>query len=90
MLGSAAEILLQLMDAALYSVGAFKRFRGQGYTFVIPKEWVADTAVELAKVQRRAGTLDYRMSRGREGGTLPDAGENKTVNNVNNVCCISH
>lgn len=42
---------------------------------MIPKEWVADTAVELAKAQRRAGTLDYRMSRGGEGGTVPDAGE---------------
>jgi hypothetical protein len=63
-----------LVDNALVS-GPYKRFKGQGYTFVIPKEWVADTAVELAKVQRRAGSLDYRMSRGGEGGVLPDAGE---------------
>jgi hypothetical protein len=53
--------------------GDYKRFRGKGYTFVIPKEWVADTAVELAKAQRQAGTLDYKMGRGREAGVLPDA-----------------
>lgn len=58
----------------LYTVGQYKRVKGQAYTFVIPKEWVADTAVELAKVQRRAGSLDYRMGQGR-GGVLPDAGE---------------
>lgn len=55
-------------------LGDYKRFRGKGYTFVIPKEWVADTAVELAKAQRQAGTLDYKMGRGREAGVLPDAG----------------
>lgn len=55
--------------------GQYKRFKGQGYTFVIPKEWAADTALELAKVQRRTGTLDYKMSRGGGGGTLPDAGK---------------
>ena len=41
---------------------------------MIPKEWVADTAVELAKVQRRTGSLDYKMSRG-GGGVLPDGGK---------------
>eukprot|EP00980_Cylindrotheca_fusiformis_P014542 scaffold3914_cov121-Cylindrotheca_fusiformis.AAC.11 len=42
--------------------GDFKRCRGKGYTFVIPKEWVADTFVELAKAQQRIQPLDYSMT----------------------------
>lgn len=56
--------------------GEYKRYRGEeyGYTFVFPKEWVADTAVELVKAQRRAKTLDYTMKRSSTGqGVLPDA-----------------
>ena len=53
--------------------GDYKRVRGSGYSFVIPKEWVADTFIELAKAQRMAGQLDYKMKR-MGGGTLPDAG----------------
>ena len=60
-----------------YPVNGFKRFNGAGYTVTIPKEWVADTAVELAKATRRAGTLDYGMKRPGSGapgaGVLPDA-----------------
>jgi hypothetical protein len=54
--------------------GDFKRCRSKGYTFVIPKEWVADTFIELAKAQRRVQPLDYQIKR-REGGggTLPDS-----------------
>jgi len=58
--------------------GNFKRCRGQGYTFVIPSEWLADTFVELAKAQRRIQPLDYSMSSGNAYSsnrkqTLPDA-----------------
>jgi hypothetical protein len=55
--------------------GDFKRCRGKGYTFVIPKEWVADTFVELAKAQRQVKSLDYSMDKRRNGGggTLPDS-----------------
>ena len=60
-----------------YPVNGFKRYNGAGYTVTIPKEWVADTAVELAKATRRAGTLDYGMKRPSSGapgaGVLPDA-----------------
>lgn len=47
-----------------YPRGEFKRYRSGefGYTFVIMNEWVQDTAVELAKIQRRSRTLDYSMS----------------------------
>lgn len=58
--------------------GEYKRFKGSeyGYTFVYPKEWVGDTAVELAKAQRRAKALDYTMKSGRKStNTLPDAGK---------------
>lgn len=57
--------------------GDFKRCRSpKGYTFVIPKEWVADTFVELAKAQRRIQPLDYSMAsagRKQQQITLPDA-----------------
>lgn len=54
--------------------GDFKRCRGRGYTFVIPKEWVADTFVELAKAQRRVQPLDYSMSKSRQQlVSLPDS-----------------
>lgn len=54
--------------------GDYKRCRTSDYTFVVPREWVADTFVELAKAQRRIQPLDYSMQR-RSGGysTLPDA-----------------
>jgi hypothetical protein len=41
---------------------------------VIPKEWVADTFVELAKAQRRIQPLDYSMSSSKMNSMmLPDA-----------------
>lgn len=60
--------------------GDYKRIRTADYSFVLPKQWVADTAVELAKAQRRSRTLDYSMTSSRSGGggevssTLPDSG----------------
>jgi PsbP len=56
--------------------GDYKRCRTIEYTFVIPKEWVADTFVELAKAQRRIQPLDYSMQRRNGNGgfaTLPDS-----------------
>jgi hypothetical protein len=55
-------------------IGSFKRFKGPLYTFVYPKEWVADTFLALAKAQRQAKSLDYRMMRTTETATLPDQG----------------
>ena len=85
-LGSTSRILSTLPPAAVessgldtyYPVAGYKRYNGSGYTLRIPQEWLADTAVELAKATRRAGTLDYGMRRGgnagRPGaGVLPDA-----------------
>jgi hypothetical protein len=61
-----------------FPVGDYKRCRGKGYVFLFPKEWVADTTVELAKAQRQALPLDYssasnsRDSRSKSN-MLPDA-----------------
>ena len=60
----------------LHFAGDYKRCKGHGYTFVIPKNWVADTFVALAKAQRQTQPLDYKMKRnGRDGPstTLPDS-----------------
>ena len=64
--------------AKLNDSGDYKRFKGNeyGYTFIYPKQWVGDTAVELAKAQRRALTLDYTMKNGKKSAsTLPDSGK---------------
>mmetsp|Transcript_18958 Transcript_18958/g.31424 ORF Transcript_18958/g.31424 Transcript_18958/m.31424 type:complete len:330 (-) Transcript_18958:1291-2280(-) len=53
--------------------GDFKRCNGEGYTFVVPSEWVADTYIALAKAQRQAKTLDYNIPRSSSSSTLPDA-----------------
>ena len=58
--------------------GDYKRCQTQDYTFVIPKEWVADTYVELAKAQRKVQPLDYSMQERKSNGsaklsTLPDS-----------------
>lgn len=55
--------------------GDYKRCKTQEYTFVLPKEWVADTYVELAKAQRKVQPLDYSMQEQRSGKitTLPDS-----------------
>ena len=62
--------------------GNYKRYKSEfGYTFVVPKEWVQDTALELAKVQRRSGSLDYSMTPNRllrTGGELTDE---RTISN---------
>ena len=56
-------------------VGNYKRYKGQGYTFVIPKQWVADTSLELAKARRRAKSLDYEIKQSTDNAVLPDAGK---------------
>jgi hypothetical protein len=53
--------------------GDFKRCRTLDYTFVVPNEWVADTALEIAKAQRMTQSLDYSRQKSSRG-TLPDAG----------------
>lgn len=54
--------------------GEYKRCRTPEYTFVVPKEWVADTFVELAKAQRKIQPLDYSMQKsGGRINTLPDS-----------------
>jgi len=53
--------------------GDFKRCVGEGYSFVIPKEWVADTFVALAKAQQGVKSLDFEMKRSRSVAPLPDA-----------------
>ena len=42
--------------------GPYKRCKTSTYTFVVPKEWVADTFLELAKAQRQVRPLDYSMT----------------------------
>ncbi len=56
-----------------YPRGEMKRFKSGEfqYTFVVPKEWVQDTAVELARIQNRAARLDYSM-RKNNNGSVPD------------------
>jgi hypothetical protein len=58
-----------------YPRGNYKRYKTDLYTFVFPKQWVADTSLELAKAQRRAATLDYRMRQNNNAmlAQLPDA-----------------
>ncbi len=54
--------------------GDYKRCRSRDYTFLIPKEWVADTFIELAKAQRQVQPLDLQMKRNNGGAsTLPDS-----------------
>ena len=51
-----------------YPRGEYKRIRSkEGYSFVIPKEWVGDTALELAKIEQRTRALDreYNMASSR-------------------------
>lgn len=64
---------------SFYPRGDYKRVivrgaAGQGKcSFVIPKDWVADTSLALAQAQRRAKVLDYSMSSSDQFGVLPDA-----------------
>eukprot|EP00977_Amphora_coffeiformis_P029981 scaffold43901_cov183-Amphora_coffeaeformis.AAC.2 len=55
--------------------GPYKRYRTVDYSLVIPKEWVADTALELAKAQQRSKSLDYSLRGPSTKSTtiLPDA-----------------
>ena len=57
--------------------GDFKRVRTPAYTYVIPKQWVADTALELAKAQRQVQPLDYNAQQRRTAArsVLPDTGK---------------
>lgn len=63
---------------SFYPRGDYKRVTvrgdvGQGKcSFVIPKDWVADTSLALAQAQRRAKVLDYSM-KSDQMGVLPDA-----------------
>jgi len=64
---------------AYYPRGPYKRVSTPGYTFLIPKEWVADTALELARQSARARPLDLSMApwstaanARSSAGTLPD------------------
>merc|ERR1719444_301600 len=59
-----------------YPRGDYKRYRGYDYkySFIIPKDWVADQAILVAKTQSRAGILDYSKAQSqRASRTLPDA-----------------
>ncbi|EJK63898.1 hypothetical protein THAOC_15420, partial [Thalassiosira oceanica] len=46
---------------------------GSECSFLIPKDWVADTSLALAQAQRRARALDYSMRQPSSSGVLPDA-----------------
>merc|ERR1719215_1948192 len=45
-----------------YGRGDYKRFTSDYYTFLLPKNWVADSSLELQKAQMRVRTLDYTMT----------------------------
>mmetsp|Transcript_9916 Transcript_9916/g.11550 ORF Transcript_9916/g.11550 Transcript_9916/m.11550 type:complete len:363 (-) Transcript_9916:138-1226(-) len=57
-----------------YPRGDMKRFKSgeHQYTFLVPKEWVQDTAVELAKAQSKTRQLDYSMRKSNLG-SIPDS-----------------
>eukprot|EP00590_Aulacoseira_subarctica_P011216 CAMPEP_0172435044 /NCGR_PEP_ID=MMETSP1064-20121228/70959_1 /TAXON_ID=202472 /ORGANISM="Aulacoseira subarctica , Strain CCAP 1002/5" /LENGTH=247 /DNA_ID=CAMNT_0013183317 /DNA_START=259 /DNA_END=1002 /DNA_ORIENTATION=- len=62
-----------------YPRGPFKRVRGTEdndyYSFLIPKSWVADTSLELARATRRTKSLDYTKKPRRSAsssGMIPD------------------
>lgn len=82
-LGSTSAILSQIPESTVEQTGldtyypraGFKRYSSKLYTFVIPQEWVGDTALELQKAQLRAKPLDYSMkSSRRTSSVLPDVG----------------
>eukprot|EP00551_Chaetoceros_affinis_P012432 CAMPEP_0203676280 /NCGR_PEP_ID=MMETSP0090-20130426/24164_1 /ASSEMBLY_ACC=CAM_ASM_001088 /TAXON_ID=426623 /ORGANISM="Chaetoceros affinis, Strain CCMP159" /LENGTH=371 /DNA_ID=CAMNT_0050542795 /DNA_START=104 /DNA_END=1219 /DNA_ORIENTATION=+ len=82
--GVTSNILTQIPESTVeqtgldtfYPRGDMKRFKSgeHQYTFVVPKEWVQDTAVELAKIQNRAAKLDYSMSMSSRRNTSGGAG----------------
>lgn len=57
-----------------YPRGPFKRVRGvepnDYYSFLIPKSWVADTSVELAKAAKRTKALDYTRKPKRSASSI--------------------
>lgn len=57
-----------------YPRGPFKRVRGvepnDYYSFLIPKSWVADTSLELAKAAKRTKALDYTRKPKRSASSL--------------------
>lgn len=64
----------------VYPRDGFKRVVARSSTggagrcsFLIPKEWVADTGLALAQAQRQAKSLDFSMNSNPRGGVLPDA-----------------
>lgn len=59
----------------VYPVGDYRRFRSVegGYSILLPKDWAADPAIEVAKATRRAGSLDYSMKANSAGAQIPDA-----------------
>lgn len=81
-LGLLSESTVQRTDLDTYYPRAgYKRYNSRLYSFVIPQEWVGDTALELQKAQLRAKPLDYSMPpRSRRQSTstapsvLPDVG----------------
>ncbi len=67
---------------SVYPRGDYKRVTVRGSfgssgkcSFVIPKDWVADTSLALAQAQRAAKVLDYSMSSSssNQAAVLPDA-----------------
>jgi len=69
--------------------GDYKRVRTVDYTYVIPKQWVADTAVELAKAQRRAQSLDYAVRKS-SSGAIPDSGKPEDATYFSLIQLTSH
>lgn len=64
----------------VYPRDGFKRVMARSSTggagrcsFLIPKEWVADTGLALAQAQRQAKSLDFSMTSTPRSGGLPDA-----------------
>jgi hypothetical protein len=64
----------------IYPRDGFKRVAAQSSvggggkcSFLIPKDWVADTGLALAQAQRQAKSLDLSMNSNARGGVLPDA-----------------
>lgn len=63
----------------VYPRNGFKRVTARSTSgigkcsFLIPKDWVADTGLALAQAQRQARTLDMTMNSNTRGGVLPDA-----------------
>ncbi|KAL3791677.1 hypothetical protein HJC23_003934 [Cyclotella cryptica] len=66
----------------VYPRDGFKRVTAQSNTgrgsiakcsFLIPKEWVADTGLALAQAQRKVKDVDLSMNSNSKSGVLPDA-----------------